>query len=467
MKISDETLRRALERDLDPVRLSPFVKKRILYAASQPGRRFHGRLLRRLVTVAGVCALCLVFSLGGLAAVPDLAVRLSSVSAETLALFTPLDEVCESEGIRAEVIAALSDGDTALFYLSLTDTTGQNRLDENLEVPELEVSGMDWAYCDHVSMDENGSAILRITAQKFGGSAPGKVSLHLGTILTGRQDDTEHDTGFTVADIQDKVPYPAITYPARRGGYSLTGSDQTPLARQLAQDNLPLLAIQYTRQSEAYPWLTYMASGVISDGLHILTQISPESRYNRISFYLTDGEGRRLEEPVAVVDRYDDSQESYKGVPRDTDPLRQEQVCALPQDADPAQLHIAFDATSYQYIEGDWDATFRLEPSQDNLLIPCDFDQKPWKMTQVELSPAGISFYGEGEMLETSLQPEFEIFLKDGTSLTEYTSAGTMVSFEEDGTQEILIKLLFDQPLDLDQVDRLTVNGQQLWPQTN
>ena len=65
--------------------------------------------------MAGICCLCLVFSLGGLAAVPDLAVRLSSVSADTLALFTPLDESCESSGIRAEVIAALSDGDTALF----------------------------------------------------------------------------------------------------------------------------------------------------------------------------------------------------------------------------------------------------------------------------------------------------------------------------------------------------------------
>ena len=29
MKISDDTLRETLKRDLDPVRLSPFVKKRI------------------------------------------------------------------------------------------------------------------------------------------------------------------------------------------------------------------------------------------------------------------------------------------------------------------------------------------------------------------------------------------------------------------------------------------------------
>ena len=466
MKISDETLRETLKRDLDPVRLSPFVKKRILYAADRPARRLPGRFFRRLVTVAGICCLCLVFSLGGLAAVPDLAVRLSSVSADTLALFTPLDESCESSGIRAEVIAALSDGDTALFYLSLTDTTGQNRLDETLEVPELEVSGMDWAYCDHVSMDENGSAILRITAQKFGGKAPSKVTLSLGTILTQRQDEILTNEEYTVADVEDKVPYPAIVYPARRCGYSLTGSDQTPLARQLSDDNLPLLSIQFTRQSKAFPWLTYMASGVVSDNLHILTEIDPEVRYNQAFFYLTDEEGNRLDLPVAVVDRRDSSQEDVKETWR-SESLRQEHICALPEDTDPSLVYIALEATSYQHIEGEWTATFRLEPSQNNLLIDCDFDQKPWKMTQVELSPAGISFYGEGEMLESSLQPDFEILMKDGSPLRDYSAASTMVSLEDDGSQRIQVKLLFDQPLDLAQVDRLTVNGQQIWPETN
>ena len=88
-------------------------------------------------------------------------------------------------------------------------------------------------------------------------------------------------------------------------------------------------------------------------------------------------------------------------------------------------------------------------------------------MTQVELSPAGISFYGEGEMLESSLQPDFEILMKDGSPLRDYSAASTMVSLEDDGSQRIQVKLLFDQPLDLAQVDRLTVNGQQIWSETN
>ena len=38
-----------------------------------------------------------------------------------------------------------------------------------------------------------------------------------------------------------------------------------------------------------------MASGVVSDNLHILIEIDPEVRYNQASFYLTDAEGNRLE----------------------------------------------------------------------------------------------------------------------------------------------------------------------------
>ena len=209
-----------------------------------------------------------------------------------------------------------------------------------------------------------------------------------------------------------------------------------------------------------------MASGVVSDNLHILTEIDPEVRYNQASFYLTDAEDNRLDLPVAVVDRRDSSQEDVKETWR-SESLRQEHICALPEDTDPSLVYIALEATSYQHIEGEWTATFRLEPSQNNLLIDCDFDQKPWKMTQVELSPAGISFYGEGEMLESSLQPDFEILMKDGSSLRDYSAASTMVSLEDDGSQRIQVKLLFDQPLDLAQVDRLTVNGQQIWPETN
>ena len=215
---------------------------------------------------------------------------------------------------------------------------------------------------------------------------------------------------------------------------------------------------------ERAPWLAVLNAGVVDNVLHILVQREEQSWYNDLWFDLADEQGGRLNVNSAVL---------YLGepMPLGRTPMAeysryQEYLLELPEDSDPAQLHLVCDMNSYAVcVQDNWNLTFTLEENNDVIDAACDLDMKPWRLTGVQLSPVGVTLSGSGSFLEDSLMPEVQLLLDDGSVISHesFGAVSSSVSYQPDGGELILQKYLFEQPLDLDTVQAIGINGLVVW----
>ena len=76
----------------------------------------------------------LIFSVGvGAAYIPSINNLLSIVSPKTALKLEPIESSSEDDGIKMEVVAAMSDEEMAIIILRMQDLTG-NRIDETLDL---------------------------------------------------------------------------------------------------------------------------------------------------------------------------------------------------------------------------------------------------------------------------------------------------------------------------------------------
>ena len=142
MKICDETVRAAVDSGLSSVRMDAAQKQAIL-AQCRPtvAVRRPLRPLRRVLALAAAFALVLCLGGGVLAAAPELQQKLAELGEETLQMLQPINQVSEDDGVRMEVLAAMSDGQVAAVYIALQDTTGQGRIGPDADMYTADISG--------------------------------------------------------------------------------------------------------------------------------------------------------------------------------------------------------------------------------------------------------------------------------------------------------------------------------------
>lgn len=471
MKICEETVRAALDAAVGGETLSQWDKQRIVRTAELLSRRPARRWPRRLVTAAAVMVLSVVCATSVLAAT-GLGEQLNMLSRQTLEFLRPVNKECEAEGIRAEVIAAMNDGHTAVAYIGLEDVSGQNRLSGQMSFPDCTLADPTWmAYVDNVYYKpDDGSVVLRVIGQNTLEDISGsKVRLSMDNLLSGEQCSTT-DTGYTLADIQKKNPQPKLNVAGRVSNYNLSGlglSDK--LYRQLESGNFRTLkagTAEAAPMELEYSWTRVINAGVVDGVLHILTAPEEGGWYNSLMFGLTDGEGEPLDVSSGVVylgetyqmGRYQMAEYSQY----------QEYLLEIPEGYDPEEIHIVCDAVTYETcISGQWDVTFPLEEAVDAITASCNMDMKPWRLTEVSLSLIGITLLGEGSMLENSLTPQVELLLTDGRVIEEFSGSSTgIISADEeneDAENAVMMQYLFDEPIDPDLVEGICINGFRVW----
>ena len=147
-------LKRQLERELEPVRLSAARRAAILEAVErQPVRRSWKRPVRALLAAALACG---ILGTAALALSPTLRERVNAL----LGAFAPYSQEVEGvsavdQGIEIQVVRALSDENGGTVYLEATDQEGE-RLNE--------MSWLDQSPC--LSYDgQSGSALFAVSFQ--------------------------------------------------------------------------------------------------------------------------------------------------------------------------------------------------------------------------------------------------------------------------------------------------------------
>lgn len=465
MKISEQTVRAALDPIVGGETLSPWDKQRIVRTAEMFSRRPPVRWPKRLATAAVTAVLTLVCATGVLAAT-GLSDQLGMLSRQTLAFLKPVNEQCEDAGLRVEVIAAMNDGDTAIAYIGLEDLTGQNRLDATTQAPDCNLEDPAWfAQVDNVYYKDDGSVVLRVVGQDGRSEISGsKVTLSLDNVLSGGQCSYGVDTGYTVADVLAQNANPLLNVGAQIDSYTLMAGMDSRLYRQLESGSFQTLKVMdgVRLVDDRASWATLRSAGVVDGVLHILIEPDADHWYNTLNFSLADENGELLDVASGVV--YLGQRYKVGRVPMAEYSQYQEHLLELPQGYDPEQLHILCDISTYDTcISGRWDVTFTLQENENVITASCDMDMQPWRLTRVELSPVGVSMTGSGSMLENSLMPDVELRLTNGQWIRDFSGSTGMYSLDEDGSEIILLKYLFDEPLDPETVAEIRINGVSVW----
>lgn len=153
------------------------------------------RRLRRGLLTALIAALLLGCITPALAAnIPVVYQALYMFSPALAQQLMPVNESCEDNGVKMEVVSAAINGDTAMVYLSLQDLIG-DRFDETVDLfdsyhlnfpSRTGVTG----HCDFVSYDEETRTALFLVTLEQSDGAPiptGKYTFSVRQLLSGKQ----------------------------------------------------------------------------------------------------------------------------------------------------------------------------------------------------------------------------------------------------------------------------------------
>lgn len=447
--ISDTSIRKAVEDGLSGVALSPGQKAAILARCRPEPLRVHRRsIARRALSVAAVFAVALVLSAGVLATSPGLAQQLAVLGRQTLSFLQPVNQVSEADGIRMEVLASMRSEDTAVVYLTLRDTTGQGRIQENTQLWNYHLEGASFAHAEQVDYDpETGSAMFRLTGEDV---TSDKVTVQVEAFSSGIEYYPPTPTGWTVAELAELQPTPALSYPTLDHGWGmLNGPGDQKLEQQVESSSLPVLKQQFSYPVEGLDWLTVQAVGVVDNALHIqLRQDEDLGRFCSVNLSLANADGEESGQAVLDV-ALDEPEAGFSSGTR-------EYVLPLPQDADPADWELYASGVNCTVASNaGWQVTFELEPAHADRTGSCDLDTGSWQLQQVSLSSLGITIEGNGELYADSLDLTPVVTLQDGTQ-PEFISSS--VSTDDQGN--IVYRMLFRTPVDTSQVATVTLSGQ-------
>ena len=447
--ISDTSIRKAVEDGLSGVALSPGQKAAILARCRPEPLRVHRRsIARRALSVAAVFAVALVLSAGVLATSPGLAQQLAVLGRQTLSFLQPVNQVSEADGIRMEVLASMRSEDTAVVYLTLRDTTGQGRIQENTQLWNYHLEGASFAHAEQVDYDpETGSAMFRLTGEDV---TSDKVTVRVEAFSSGIEYYPPTPTGWTVAELAELQPTPALSYPTLDHGWGmLNGPGDQKLEQQVESSSLPVLKQQFSYPVEGLDWLTVQAVGVVDNALHIqLRQDEDLGRFCSVNLSLVNADGEESGQAVLDV-ALDEPEAGFSSGTR-------EYVLPLPQDADPADWELYASGVNCTVASNaGWQVTFELEPAHADRTGSCDLDTGSWQLQQVSLSSLGITIEGNGELYADSPDLTPVVTLLDGTQ-PEFISSS--VSTDDQGN--IVYRMLFRTPVDTSQVATVTLSGQ-------
>ena len=319
------------------------------------GQRPRWRL-RRAVVIAVSAALLLGCITPALAAnIPVLYQALYDISPTITQALMPVNESCESNGVKMEVVSAAIDGDTAGVYLTLTDTSGDlfgelaPAFSEGwtLNSPSSDLGYMH-TLLSYDAATHTATFYLELTNLDGQAFSDGKYTFTLPALLIGR--DSQLDVAFPL----DLSAVPLDPPTEQQLCYSVAASgDGTPEAQQtISSGTYEFLQPQDALWQSADGIFSLAAAGYRDGRLHLLLSALDRKRCeNQASLFLSDADGAPVE-PDFVATYFS---------PDGTDCAFEEWVFPIAYNQLSQSSLTGWLRTSGRQIHGDWRVTFRLE----------------------------------------------------------------------------------------------------------
>ena len=458
MKICNDSVHQAIDEGLGHLELTAEQKQAIL-AQCRPTVALHrpkAILFKRVAAVAACAAVFTVSSLGVVASSPALADRLGMLGQHVQTILQPIELSAMDDGIRMEVLAALNDADVAAVYLTLQDTTGQNRITEDIDLRHFQISGATFTSAQVIGFDEATNTATLCMTGEGGDLADRKVSVTLRSFLTGWN---VVDHTIPARQLLDELALPAPQLQPAKELHGLSSVDSIDWLPEDALDHPEKLSVLKSSNSGAFlpevPWLQVTAAGVADGALHL--QILRDDQmgvYNQITFTWLDENGQPIEVPSAQADLG----QEFTIAPGWSEFRLQEHILKLPQGKNINDLTLGYTTYAYDACrKGVWSVAFPLEAAEESITIPCPRQMDGWVMQDIQISALGVTIRGRSENSSPDLNdsPIVTVLLDDGTQADFFSSS---VYYSEN----IAIKQLFRTPLDLDRLGQVLLNDESL-----
>lgn len=306
----------------------------------------------RLVTAAALLV-CLLAAMPAVAAnVPAIYELMYLVSPATAQFFMPVQEACEDNGIRMEVVAAYVDGDTARIYVTLQDLIS-NRVDETTDLFDsysIHRPFASSAYCERVGYDETtGTATFLITVSQWGNRriSGSRMTFSVRNFISNKQVHEGVALDVDLSSVHGEHATKTVT---------TTGGGGPNYAEHRPSDSRATVLVPSPSIMSPVDGIDVTGIGYMDGKLHIQTAVKDNLKNdNHGYFFLKDKAGN---------ERLYDYSVSFIGYTRDGSRVDYKQHVFVMPPAELADytLHGTF-FTSGLYTEGRWRVTFSL-PSQ-------------------------------------------------------------------------------------------------------
>lgn len=354
------------------------------------------------------------------------------ISPEIAALLEPIESTVEYGGIKMEIVSAMQDEDMAVVYVTMQDVEG-NRIDETLDIYDFSMSKGRSFTVERIGFDPTTkTAFVRFTS--FNGSSTDKFKLKIRSFLSDKS--VLEDVTFPL-DLQDVEKQQIEILPddtiRGTGGESPEG------------DVYVLPAGVLNIQTQLYDRMQITNIGLHNDKLYVQTEWPANNAIEHGEFYLVNPAGQKILPTVSYSYGRDE-----QGIPIYA--YNYEENVFNVKDINLAEYELkAKIYTAGQYVEGDWEASFKLEEMKGQS-VPFAMDFGDWIAKELKISPLGLTIIGEGDATETE-ELTATIVKKDG-SHKELTS---LVSFTDEN--QVKLKLLSEDPLKPEQIKSIIING--------
>lgn len=407
--------------------------------------------VKKLVLTVGMVCLLLAGSVTAFAAaVPAFNDWIYSVNPKLAELLYPVNETAEDQGIKIDVLYAGNDNHNAVVYFTAQDTTGKNRVNENLDLCDTcDIDGPCVFNIEMLSYDEKTKTALFIM-RGFGGEEMSNkmTTFQITKIMSNK---ITHDWYNIGIDIESLIDLDAKSFPVSEFNY--TGGSELP------EKDLFVLEpdVMSVPLGDGIDFVTISNIGFVDGKLHIQTKWET-SLDNHGRLWLTDkNEVTNDDENTIIYDNY------YFRTEEDSAHCSGERFAK--------HIEYVFDIGSLEelsgynlwgsfvedgsLIEGEWKVNFRFSDTER-----LDITQTGGLAEHVEVTSIGAYIKGYRGDYENIC---FSILKKDGAQVDYSRFGSNDSSYGEKNLWDV--NMMFVKPVDLSEIKSVSMDGIEIYRQ--
>ncbi|WP_042349252.1 hypothetical protein [Bacillus massiliigorillae] len=415
----------------------------VLRELQRPKRSLY---IKRVIPITSIIIVMLVCSVGVSAAYfPSFNQLLSIVSPKMALMLQPIEQSSEDVGMKMEVVAAMTDEDMALIYVTLEDITG-DRLDETVDLfDSYSLTGATILNSELVDYDKEAKkATFRIQANGGEFLNNQKVKFEIRSFLSHKKTFNEVKVNTNLTDIQQNIPQTIFLdedYSSGGGGNSY----------KTLYENGKTKILQPFENEVLLPNINFMHIsniGFIDNQLHVQAKWKGKNLDNHGYFYLADSLGNKVLPTNISFGIGETGQLEYGS--------EMEEYIFDMKNVDISKQKLMGDFVANAiHTEGNWSTTFKIQPIKDEKKMQFRRDFGTWTSTSMIISPFGVTLTGNGDDSDSS-HPSVKIKMKDG-SVRELDS---FVSYSENN--KVKLKVISSLPFDVSKVKSVVVDSNEI-----